>query len=291
MKDARVHYRSMLQGIVRQLLLIWWTTCVVMAADPTATADVVISEFLADNNNGAKDDDGTRQDWIELYNAGPLAADLEGWFLTDDAANLTKWRIPAVVLQANDWLLIWASSKNRANPAAPLHTNFKISKNAGGYLALVDPGTNVVSSFSNYAAQSSDISYGRDQVDPNQSGYLSPPTPGAANVRSGSGFLGAPVASMASGVYTNASITLTLTNTNGLGTIRYTTDATAPTTNSTIYSSALVLTNTQGTFRLRTFITQRSQSIGRTQRWAGIAMCRISGRSSVFRCSGMHACA
>src|SRR5881394_3158771 len=117
-KDARVHYRSMLQGIIRQLLLIGWLTGAAMVVEVqqsalnAATADVVISEFLADNNHGAKDDDGTRQDWIELYNAGPLAADLEGWFLTDDAANLTKWRIPAVVLQANDWLLIWASSKN-----------------------------------------------------------------------------------------------------------------------------------------------------------------------------------
>src|SRR5204863_8478276 len=33
-------------------------------------ANVVISEFLADNNNGAKDEDGSRQDWIELYNLG-----------------------------------------------------------------------------------------------------------------------------------------------------------------------------------------------------------------------------
>ncbi len=215
-------------------------------------ANVVISEFLADNNNGAKDDDGTRQDWIELYNSGPLSANLQGWFLTDETNNLTKWRLPSVNLAANNWLLIWASNKDRTNPAAPLHTNFKLAKNAGSYLALVDASTNIVSSFSNYVAQLTDVSYGRDQLDPNQFGYLTPPTPGAANARSGPGFLGPPVASVPSGVYTNSSLTLALTNTNGFGTMRYTTDATAPTTNSTIYTVPLAL-SVNSTIKARIF--------------------------------------
>src|SRR5204862_3077645 len=105
--------------------------------------NIIISEFLADNNNGAKDDDGQRNDWLELYNVGPLDGNLDGWFLTDTLTNLTKWRIPALALNNNNYVLIWCSAKNRTNLNAPLHTSFKLQKEAGGFLALVNPQTNI----------------------------------------------------------------------------------------------------------------------------------------------------
>ena len=54
-------------------------------------SSVVISEFMADNANGIKDDDAERSDWIELCNLGPDEVGLEGWFLTDTTTNLTQW--------------------------------------------------------------------------------------------------------------------------------------------------------------------------------------------------------
>jgi hypothetical protein len=51
--------------------------------------NVIISEFQAGNDNGLRDDDGQRNDWLELYNLGPLDANLDGWFLTDSPTNLT----------------------------------------------------------------------------------------------------------------------------------------------------------------------------------------------------------
>ena len=214
---------------------------------------VIISEFMADNANGVRDEDGTRSDWIELYNPGPLDANLAGWFLTDSAGTPAKWRFPAVPLGVNNYLLVWASSKDRTNPAAPLHTSFKLNK-SGGYLGLYDSRTNVASEFTPaYPAQTSDVSYGRDRVDPGLVGFFTTPTPGAQNSTRGTGFAAEPVFSLESGVYTNATVTITITNAGG-GTIRYTVDGTVPTTNSTVYTTALTYGN-NSTIRARVFQT------------------------------------
>ncbi|MGH7946428.1 MAG: CotH kinase family protein, partial [Opitutaceae bacterium] len=82
------------------------------------------------------------------------------------------------------YVVIFASSKDRSNPAAPLHTNFALG--AGGeYLGLIQPdGTTVASEFAPaFPAQSDNISYGRI-LTPNgvlETGFLQRPTPGAAN--------------------------------------------------------------------------------------------------------------
>src|SRR5258705_11575809 len=84
-------------------------------------------------------------------------------------------------LAVNGYLRVWASSKNRTNPLGPLHTNFKLAKEAGNFLALVDAQTNIVSAFDPYPAQTQDISYWRDRIDPNLVVYFTTPTPGAPN--------------------------------------------------------------------------------------------------------------
>lgn len=130
-----------------------------------AYAEVMISEFLADNSNGIEDDFGDREDWIEVYNPDSAAVSLDGWWLTDDSANKKQWRIPAVSLPAKGTLLIWASGRNRVDPAAPLHTNFGLSK-SGEFLGLYKPHAStgqpqLVHSYgASYPVQAPDISYG-----------------------------------------------------------------------------------------------------------------------------------
>ncbi len=214
--------------------------------DPNASAapSVVISEFLADNGSGVRDEDGTRSDWIELFNSGTVEVNLDGWFLTDSVTTPTTWRIPAVVLQPGRYLLVWASDKNRVNPLGALHTNFKLSKSAGSYLALLNAQTNVVSVFTNHPAQSTDISYGRDRLDPNLVGFFTTPTPGAQNSTSGPGFVGEPLASVPSGVFTNSSITVSLVVPSN-AVVRYTLDGSVPTNSSAIYAGPFTFaTNT-----------------------------------------------
>ncbi len=183
--------------------------------------DVHVTEFMAGNESGARDNDGDLSDWIEIYNAAAQPLDLGGWYLTDNAANLTKWRFPnGLVLPPDTYLLVWASDKNRTSLAAPLHTNFKLSKSAGNFLGLVyTNGTTVISAFNNYPTQYDDISYGRDRVEPSLVGYFTNATPGAANSTTGHA-LGPVQFSRASGTF-QSSFQLTLSSADSNAVIRY----------------------------------------------------------------------
>ncbi|MBP7936810.1 MAG: lamin tail domain-containing protein [Phycisphaerae bacterium] len=124
-----------------------------------------ISEFIASNGTGLVDEDGEHSDWIEIYNPCIPGANLEGWYLTDDATNLTKWRFPSVIVGKNKFLIIFASGKNRKDPNGKLHTNFKLA-NEGEYLALVAPdGETVVQAFQpTYPEQLPNVAYGLAQA-------------------------------------------------------------------------------------------------------------------------------
>ncbi len=120
-----------------------------------------ISEFLADNQTGIRDAEGDRSDWLEIENPSAVAVSMDGWFLTDDANQLQKWRFPAVTLAPGGRLLVFASGKDKRRPDFELHTNFQLSSN-GEYLALVRPdGVTVEHAYApSYPPQQPDISYG-----------------------------------------------------------------------------------------------------------------------------------
>ena len=42
---------------------------------------LVISEFSASNDNGLRDEDNNRPDWIEILNTDDTQTNLDGWFL------------------------------------------------------------------------------------------------------------------------------------------------------------------------------------------------------------------
>src|SRR3989442_5637527 len=92
-----------------------------------AAPSVVISEFMAGNNQTLADEDGEFSDWIELHNTGVSTVNLDGWILTDTASELRLWQFPATNLAANAYLVVFASNKDRHTPGATLHTNFKLS--------------------------------------------------------------------------------------------------------------------------------------------------------------------
>jgi hypothetical protein len=200
-----------------------------------------ISEFMADNEHTVTDEDGDYSGWVEIFN--PTASDLSlgNWFLTSSSNNLTQWQIPNVTVPANDYIVIFASGKNRTNVTAELHTNFKLSV-GGGYLALVDPNNNVVSVFDDYPAQTADVSYGRDAISLNDIGYFANPTP--ANANSATGYNAAPgvVFSQAGGTFTNPfqlEITDSVTN----AAIYYTLDGSPPTVASLLYTQPITVSN------------------------------------------------
>src|SRR5690242_6305245 len=118
---APVNFRTPCLVLARWLVLF-----LVLLLTCRLHASVSITEFLAANDGGLQDEDSESPDWIEIYNSGPGAVNLGGWHLTDDSANLTKWTLPAMVLLQNNYLVVFASGKNRAVAGSPLHTNFKL---------------------------------------------------------------------------------------------------------------------------------------------------------------------
>ena len=143
----------------------------------TAPAQLVISEFLADSITGLRDELNEHEDWIEIENQSAATVPLSGWYLTDDATRLRKWPFPAWTLGAGKRIVVFASDRDRRpgqalagqdNPgtaAKPrLATNFKLSPDAGEYLALTREGpggvVEVVSSYT-YARQVPNVSTGR----------------------------------------------------------------------------------------------------------------------------------
>jgi hypothetical protein len=62
----------------------------------------------------------------------------QGYQLTDQQGGPAWTFPPGVTLVPGQYLVVFASGKDRRNPAAPLHTAFKLSSD-DGYLALLTP--------------------------------------------------------------------------------------------------------------------------------------------------------
>lgn len=118
---------------------------------------LVINEISADNNSIATDINGDYDDWIELYNNTDETINLEGYYLSDDPDNLTKWTFPNTSIAAGDYLIIWADDDSLITEE--LHTNFKLS--AGGeFLLLSNPAGEIMDQI-DFPDQFEDITYGR----------------------------------------------------------------------------------------------------------------------------------
>ncbi|MCB2220479.1 MAG: CotH kinase family protein [Bacteroidetes bacterium] len=140
------------------------------------TGEVVINEFMADNETTMADQDGEFDDWIELYNNSTEPIDLTGWYLSDNAANPDKWTFPDTLIEGGDYLVVWADEDGSQEG---LHTNFKISAE-GEVILLSDAAINLIDEVS-FGEQKSDTTTGRF---PNGTGNFMEmlPTFGAENM-------------------------------------------------------------------------------------------------------------
>ncbi len=206
----------MITNFLRICILFW--VCI-----SAAESKVRINEVMSSNKNTFSDEDGSFSDWIELYNSGEDNVDLTGMYLSDDKKKLNKWTFPHTVIPAKEYLLIWASGKDKTGINGELHTNFSISAD-GEELILTDAGGLVIDRIE-IPAMSSDKVYCRI---PDGSDYLlisETPTPGNENIYSE--FLTAPVFSNEGGFYQTA-FNLTLTHPDPEAIILYTLDGSEP---------------------------------------------------------------
>jgi len=214
--------------------------------DPNAPPPrVIINEVLAANRSDIDDEEGDKSGWIELFNDGGEPVDITNWGLTDDPSNPTKWLLPAMALGPQEYLLVFASGKDRSVEGEELHTNFLVSKN-GEYLGLFDSQIPrvAVSELAPAPEQRVDVGYGLDNG--GQFAYLEPPTPGASNsaATASSGLVAKPKMSIEHGFYEQPFEVLLETATPDAE-IRYTTDGSAPTaTTGEVYGGSLTIDQT-----------------------------------------------
>lgn len=98
----------------------------------TTASDLIINEVCVRNSTLIKDEFGNDPDWIELYNQGDTAINLNGYALSDDSAQPMMWRFGAVVIEPSAYLLVFASDKDVSEivsklPDDSIHLN-KVSR-------------------------------------------------------------------------------------------------------------------------------------------------------------------
>lgn len=229
---------------------------------PTLRINEVLAQAI--NTNGFKDEDGQLQDWIEIYNYGQEPINLAGFGLTDDPNDPYRWTFPSTNINPGQYMVIFASEKNRKVPGKPLHTNFRLNI-YGDYVGLFSPDISdvAVSEFApKFPELRNDYSYGYDVT--GNLRYFSSPTPGAPNGLSKiSGIAPPPHFNVRRGFY-NAPIKLILSSEIPDATIRYTTNGSEPTAvNGYTYTEPLTITNTT-IFRAATFVPNMLPSLTET---------------------------
>ena len=139
------------------LIVLAWTT-----APVELQAQLLITEIQAINDNTLDDEDRESSDWIEIFNAGDSDIDLAGYHLTDDEEELTKWTFAeGTSIASGQFLLVFASGKDRRDPAGNLHTNFRLDGEGEPLFLLTPDGGNVEAGFPpRYPPQAPDASYG-----------------------------------------------------------------------------------------------------------------------------------
>ncbi|MBL7014279.1 MAG: CotH kinase family protein [Candidatus Marinimicrobia bacterium] len=146
--------------------------------NPNDANGILINELLAKNDDVIVDEYGEYDDWIEIVNFGENPVELDGYYLTDNSSNFTKWSFPIsnIVIEPNEYLIVWTDNDDEQGD---LHTNFKLSA-SGEFIALVSPdGSTIIDSIT-FGQQTADISFGRVETDQDVWDFLTP-TPGTIN--------------------------------------------------------------------------------------------------------------
>jgi hypothetical protein len=202
-----------------------------------------VNEVMSSNTNTVADEDGSFEDWVELVNYGTTPINLQGFGLSDTYATPFKWVFPAKTIAPGEFLIVWSSSKNRVDPANPLHTSFGISAQ-GEEVVLTAPDGERVDSIPKVAIPTN-VSRGHEPDGNGALKFFTVPTPGATNTGGVTELITKAVFSQAPGIYPG-NITLSITHPDPLVTIRYTLDGTEPTAASTLYQQPLQIIDRSG---------------------------------------------
>ncbi len=203
--------------------------------------ELKINEVVSSNLKSLNDEDGDKSDWIEVYNSSSNAIQIGTYYLSDDINSILKWKLPTITLQANEFLVIFASDKNRIVDTN-YHTNFKLSK-SGTYLSLINSANWSIDSIT-IPSLNEDISYARTVDGSGTWKYFQQSTPKSSN-QGAIAFdclLKAPEIAVKSGKFSSPFQTQ-IVNENEGATLKYSLSAANLETHGNLYSSSILIEN------------------------------------------------
>lgn len=207
------------------------------------SAQLYINELMSSNGNTIQDEDGDCPDWVEIYNAGDEPVNLLGYGLSDRPNNPFKWRFPEWTIAPEEYLIVFASDKNRTT-GPYLHTSWAIRAEGEEVVIAAPDGT--ILDRSDALPIPRDVSYGRKPDGGPDWFFFNEPTPGAPNTTEGyQDKLDKPLFSHAAGFYTDE-FEISLSHPDSAVTIRYTTDGSLPGPQSDVYSGPIPVTTRVG---------------------------------------------
>ncbi|HOP04428.1 MAG TPA: CotH kinase family protein [Tenuifilaceae bacterium] len=228
----------------KYLLFFIITTLFLQFSVDTFSQNLAINEVMPSNTAVLADEEGDFEDWIEIFNFGQTAINLNGYGISDDELAPYKWTFPSISIQPGEYMLVWASGKDRNIVGQPFHTNFNVNA-SGETIYLTDPDGNLVDEFPSVDVPT-DYSYGKY---PNGTGdwrFFVQATPGSENIGPGySVLLSPPVFSHPDGVY-ESPFSLTISTPDAGAKVYYTLDGSEPNVNSTLYQSPIVIESREG---------------------------------------------
>lgn len=133
---------------------------------------------MSSNTTTISDEDGDYEDWIELYNGTDTVVNLFGFYLSNNISSLNKWQFPEIIIEPNEFLIIFASKKDRIE-GEYLHTNFNIS--IFGEPILLSDNNNLIIDYFAPVELTTDNSYGRRVDGESDLVYFMGSTPGTTN--------------------------------------------------------------------------------------------------------------
>lgn len=198
-----------------------------------------INEMMSSNNKFFLDEDGEDSDWLEIYNDSRSPVNLSGYCLSDKRGNLKLWCFPDTTIGPWEFMIVFASNKDRAVSGKELHTNFAIS--AGGEDLFLSYNGEIVHTLPAIELKSN-TSYGLFPDGSDDLYVFTSPSPGESN------FYTPQEAvidfSHLGGIYDEPfELSLFVKNVNHR--IFYTTDGSVPTQNSRLYTGPIYLDSAQ----------------------------------------------
>jgi len=147
-------------------------------SDSSSTVEkLFINEVLPSNNAGCTDDAGEKDDWVELYNGGDEAVDLEGFSISDDATKPTKAVFgKGLAIPAKGYLLLWLDNTTSQGTT---HLSFKL-KQEGEAILLYDAAQNILDQYQ-WTGATQNISFARLPDGSGAFAICATPTCGKAN--------------------------------------------------------------------------------------------------------------